>query len=155
MVEVPGMIDARLALALAAGGAVLLALVILALARRWRRWRDSAVARRRCERALRGEADAERLLERLGFAVLARQVGLEWAIACDGEDHVVELRADLVVERDGQRYIAEVKTGLSAPLLTNAATRRQLLEYCVAYDVDSVLLVDVEAGRVREVSFPL
>jgi hypothetical protein len=153
MVRMPAMIDARLALALAAAGAVLLALVILSLARRWQRWRGSQVARRRSERALRGESDAERLLERLGFAVLARQVALEWAIACDGEDHVVELRADLLVERDGQRYVAEVKTGGEAPLLTNAATRRQLLEYCVAYDVDSVLLVDVEAGRVREVSF--
>jgi hypothetical protein len=154
MPAMPEMIDVRLALAMAVGGAVLLALVLFALAGRWRRWRGSAVARRRIERALRGESDAERLLERLGFAVLARQVGLEWAIACDGEDHVVELRADLVVERDGQRYVAEVKTGGSAPLLTNAATRRQLLEYCVAYDVDSVLLVDVEAGRVFEVSFP-
>ena len=49
--------------------------------------------------------------------------------------------------------MAEVKTGISAPLLTNAATRRQLLEYCVAYQVDSVLLVDVDAQAIREVTF--
>jgi len=148
-------IDVRLALALAALGAVLLALVILALAGRWRRWRGSVRAQRRSARSLAGELEAERLLARLGFEIVARQVGLEWAIACDGEDHPVELRADLLVERRGRRYVAEVKTGIWAPLLTNAATRRQLLEYCVAYDVESVLLVDVEEGRVCEISFPL
>ncbi len=145
----------RLALALAAFGALALALVILALLGRWRRWRGSVRAQRRSARSLAGELEAERLLARLGFQVVARQVGLEWAIACDGEDHPVELRADLLVERRGRRYVAEVKTGISAPLLTNAATRRQLLEYCVAYDVESVLLVDVEEERVREISFPL
>src|SRR6266545_1467058 len=147
--------DLRLALALAVLSAAFLALAILYLARRWRRWRASVVALRRSARAICGEREAEEMLERLGFAVLARQACLDWAIACDGEEHLVELRADLLVERDGQRYIAEVKTGVSAPLLTNAATRRQLLEYCVAYQVDSVLLVDIEADCVREVSFPL
>ena len=149
------MIDVRLALALAAVAALVLAALFLALLRRWHMWRGSMRAQQRSARSLRGEREAEHLLGRLGFAVIARQVGIEWAIACDGEDHLVELRADLLVERDGRRYVAEVKTGISAPLLTNAATRRQLLEYCVAYQVDSVLLVDVEAASVREVSFPL
>lgn len=148
-------IDVRLALALGAAAAALLALAILSLLRRWRSWRASLHARRRGARAVRGERDAELLLERLGYLVVERQACVEWAIACDGEDHFVELRADLLVERDGQRYVAEVKTGLSAPLLTNPATRRQLLEYFVAYGVESVLLVDVEADRVREIRFPL
>jgi Holliday junction resolvase-like predicted endonuclease len=149
------LVDLRLALALALIGAILLAAVILAGTRRWRTWRGSRRAQRRAERSIAGEIEAERLLERRGYRVLARQVALEWGIACDGEDHPVELRADLLVERRGRRYVAEVKTGVSAPLLTNAATRRQLLEYCVAYEVESVLLVDVEEERVREISFPL
>ena len=148
-------IDIRLALALAAVVAVLLALMMLGLARRWSAWRASAIAHRRSARAIRGEEDAERLLTRRGFTILERQLCLDWAIACDGEDHLVELRADLLVERDGLHYIAEVKTGDLAPLITNAATRRQLLEYCIAYQVDAVLLVDVEADRVSEISFPL
>lgn len=149
------MIDVRLALGLAALAALLLVAGALWLIRQWLSWRAGRRARRRGARAVRGERDAERLLTRLGYTVVARQVGLEWAIACDGEDHPVDLRADLLVERDGRRYVAEVKTGVSAPLLTNAATRRQLLEYCVAYRVDSVLLVDVEADSVREVTFPI
>lgn len=137
----------------AVAGLCALALIALLAAHAFGRWRARALAHRRWRRAAAGEALAEDLLADHGFAVILRQAGLVWSIECDGEPHAVELRADLLVERDGRRYVAEVKTGASAPLLTNAATRRQLLEYCVAYQVDSVLLVDVEAGAVREVTF--
>lgn len=130
-----------------------LALTLLMVGRALSRLRSRAAARRRWQRAAAGEVEAEDLLAERGFAILDRQAGLVWSIECDGEPHPVELRADLLVERGGRRYVAEVKTGLSAPLLTNAATRRQLLEYCVAYQVDSVLLVDVEAQAVREITF--
>ncbi len=132
-----------------------LVLTVLLAARALARWRSRALARRRWARAAAGEVEAEDLLAERGFAVLDRQAGLVWSIECDGEPHPVELRADLLVERDGRRYVAEVKTGATAPLLTNAATRRQLLEYCVAYEVDSVLLVDIEAQAVREITFRL
>jgi hypothetical protein len=49
--------------------------------------------------------------------------------------------------------VAEVKSGKLAPRIETAATRRQLLEYRVAFDVDGVLLVDEEAGRVSEIVF--
>ncbi len=140
---------------------LVVALCVLAFAlalatwRSWSRWRASRRARRRAARAQRGEHNAEALLESLGYEIEDRQASLVWTIACDGVDHEVLLRADLLVERDGLRYVAEVKTGQVAPRLTNAATRRQLLEYRVAYDVDGVLLVDVESGSVAEVEFPL
>ena len=140
---------------MAAVAGALVVLLLVALARAWSRWQASRRARRRSARAQRGEADAEELLDELGYHVLGRQVSLTWAIECDGQPHEALLRADLVVERDGRRYVAEVKTGIQAPQLANAATRRQLLEYCVAYRVDSVLLVNVEADEVREVRFPL
>ena len=66
----------------------------------------------------------------------------------------VELRADLLVERDGMRFIAEVKTGERAPDPSFPPTRRQLLEYRLAFDPYGVLLVDVEAGEIFEVDFP-
>jgi hypothetical protein len=130
-----------------------LALAVLMTARALARRRSRALVRRRWTRAAAGEIEAEGLLSEHGFAIVDRQAGLVWEIDCDGEAHPVELRADLLVERDGRRYVAEVKTGVTAPLLTNAATRRQLLEYCVAYQVDSVLLVDIEAQAVREITF--
>jgi hypothetical protein len=73
----------------------------------------------------------------------------------DGAIVPVDLRADYVVEHGGRRYVAEVKSGVFAPRLETAATRRQLLEYRIAFAVDGVLLVDAEEGRVRRVEFPL
>lgn len=101
-----------------------------------------------------GELRAEPLLRAQGYAVVARQAPLSYEVAVDGEPFEIALRADFLLERDGRRYVAEVKTGRLAPRLETSATRRQLLEYRLAFDVDGVLLVDVDAGRVHSLEFP-
>jgi hypothetical protein len=121
----------------------------------WGAWRRSLIARKRGARAVQGEHDAEGLLEEEGYEILERQLRKTWAFECDGESAEFELRADLLVSKDGQQYIAEVKTGERAPDLSNAATRRQLLEYAVAYESPTILLVDVEGDEIHEVTFPL
>lgn len=133
---------------------VVAALVVVWLVVRLRRFLAGFRARRRGRAAVRGEVAAEALLVRAGFRVRERQVAMVFPILCDGEPLAIALRADLLVEREGRRYVAEVKTGESAPSLTTAATRRQLLEYLIAYRVDGVLLVDAERGSVHEVEFP-
>lgn len=115
-----------------------------------RRWRLS----RRQHRAAEGERRAERLLERAGYTVLARQVVAKLQYGLDGERLQVTVRADLLVRRTGQAFVAEVKTGQAAPRLRTAATRRQLLEYAHAFDVAGVLLVDPERGRIARVQLP-
>lgn len=120
-----------------------------------RRWVRSRRARRRSAHALRGERRAESLLRARGYRILDRQVTAWWRLLCAGQEHVIQLRADLLVERRGRCYVAEVKTGPVAPRLDNPATRRQLLEYHVAYGVDGVLLVDAESREVQEVEFPV
>jgi hypothetical protein len=139
----------------AAVGTAVVVLLLVALARRGRRRQRSRHARRRAARYLAGETAAERLLEDAGWTIIDRQVRHVWEPWLDGEPFATELRCDLVVEQHDRRCIAEVKTGDAAPSLGNAATRRQLLEYQVAYDVDGVLLVDVEADRIHAVDFPL
>ncbi|MCG8421465.1 MAG: hypothetical protein MJE77_26400 [Proteobacteria bacterium] len=119
------------------------------------RWLARARARRRNVRAQRGEQKAELLLERHGYAIEERQATATWTIWVDGRECDIDLRADLLVSRRSARYVAEVKTGAVAPRITTAATRRQLLEYRLAYDVDGVLLVDAEDDRVTAVEFPL
>ena len=64
-------------------------------------------------------------------------------------------RADYLVARNVERYVAEVKTGRLAPRIDTATTRRQLLEYRLAFDVDGVLLVDAESAKVHRIVFPL
>jgi hypothetical protein len=143
--------DPRVTAALAA----LAVLLLWWLVRRLARSRASRVARDRSRRAVAGEAEATALLAAAGYRIDATQICTEWTILQDGEPVTVELRCDALVSRDGRRLVAEVKTGARAPSLATAATRRQLLEYAVAYAADGVLLVDPEAGAVHEVDFDL
>lgn len=146
------MLESQIPWALAA---LALAAVLVQTARlAWLRRRPGRRARARLERALKGEHDAERLLERQGFAIEARQAPAELELRVDGASVQVGVRADLIVRRRGERFVAEVKTGKLAPRIQHAATRRQLLEYTLAFDVDGVLLVDAEAGLVQRVEFP-
>ena len=138
---------------LVAAAAVLAATLALWLWARWRRFVGSRRATIRSARALAGESDAEPLLVAEGYRIVARQVPLTWAVYRGGDVLDVLLRADLLVERDGRLFVAEVKTGERAPCLSHAATRRQLLEYFHAFDCDGVLLVDVEGGEIHEIAF--
>ncbi len=117
-------------------------------------WLTRAPGRRavkRSRRALRGEADAEALLEGEGWVVRERQHSAEGAMRIDGELVYYTVRIDLLVERDGDLAVAEVKTGGRAPDPAFGPTRRQLLEYSVLFPDCRVLLVDVEAGLIHEV----
>jgi Holliday junction resolvase-like predicted endonuclease len=138
-------------LAIVALAGALLALVVMRFARSWRAtWQ----AKRRAARAEAGEEGAAELLRRAGFRIVAKQARTRWAPLVDGEPHETELRADYLVEARGELLVAEVKTGDAAPSLATAATRRQLLEYHVAFAVDGVLLVCPERGKIHRVEFP-
>ena len=129
-------------------------LMALWISRVLRNWRGSWRARRRANRAGRGEDVAADLLEDAGYTVVERQARVLWGPLLDGEPQLLELRADYLVEGDGQLLVAEVKTGEQAPSIETAATRRQLLEYHVAFAVDGVLLVSPEQGTIQRVAFP-
>lgn len=133
------------------------ALVVVLLAHAaWARWRLGAGARasrRRNERALRGQLEAEALCERMGYRVVAVQPEFSWPVRVDGEPRRVVLRPDLLVERGGRTYVADVKTGAQAPDPLNSSTRRQLLEYLIACDVDGAFVVDMETRRMHSVGF--
>jgi hypothetical protein len=111
--------------------------------------------RRRQQWAQRGEDGAVEVLAAAGFTVVDHQVMAEWTVWLDGEPVDIRCRADLLVEGDDGRYIAEVKTGSRAIDPTNPATRRQLLEYQLAFPVEGLLLVDMEERRVVTVAFDL
>lgn len=136
--------------AVALGGALLALLVT-----RWlRAARGSWRARRRAGRAVAGEDTAAGMLRRAGFKIVARQARAWWSPLVDGEPHETEVRADYLVEAGGEVLVAEVKTGEEAPQLATAATRRQLLEYQIAFAVDGVLLVCPERAVIHRVEFP-
>jgi hypothetical protein len=131
---------------------IVVALIVLytALSRAHARWR----LRQRWLRATAAEEHARQLLESLGYAVLGMQVETAYSLLVDQHPKIISLRADYVVSRGGLSYVAEVKSGKLAPSLDTSTTRRQLLEYLVAFRVHGVLLVDGETRRVHEVVFP-
>lgn len=129
-------------------------LLLVALLGWWRsatrlgRW-----SRRRQRRAQRGEARAEALLAARGFTVLEEQAEQRWQLWVGDRARPVVSRADLLVERDGRLYVADVKTGRDAPDPALPATRRQLLEYLLAFQADGALVVDMEAGEVHVLDY--
>jgi Holliday junction resolvase len=133
---------------------VALAALLLLLRQALKEWAARWRLRRRMRRARQGEREAPSWLEALGYAVVGSQVSGGYTLSVDGESTAINVRADFIVERAGVRYVAEVKTGQAAPRIQNQATRRQLLEYRMAFAVDGVLLIDAETRRVHVVCFP-
>lgn len=145
--------DLALPPAFVAGAGALLALVVAALLAAARRALARARERARVRHGHAGERRGRVLLERAGWRVLAAQPAAELTLAVDGEELTRALCADYLCERDGRVLPAEVKTGAGADPASRA-TRRQLLEYALAYGSGTVLFVDADAGTVREVLFP-
>lgn len=146
-------VDPVALLAVLCGLLGLLSLVLLGL---WRsaEGRGSRRSRRRTRRAVDGEAEAEELLAAAGFTVLDRQHGREGRLWVDGEELVYGVRVDLLVERAGETYVAEVKTGSRAPDPRHGPTRRQLREYAALFPESGVLLVDIDEELILEIDFP-
>lgn len=126
---------------------LLLALALSLLGWWWASRTPGWRLRRHAAQGREAERDAERLLAEEGYEIVDRQVQGEWTLWVDGEALTIRCRADLLVERDEQRFVAEVKGGVVAADPRRPATRRQLLEYHHAFEVDGVLLVDVPGGR--------
>jgi hypothetical protein len=143
----------RETLVLVAAGALAIAILqaFYGWSRTWARRRTLAI---RMDRAARGEVRAARWLEDRGYVIRGAQVVAEHAVRVDDRLVTVSLRADYLVVRSGARYVVEVKTGALAPRIETSATRRQMLEYRVAFDVDGILLVNGETGVIHEVTFP-
>lgn len=101
-----------------------------------------------------GEVEAEGWLERKGYRILERQVERKVPLIVEGEEWECVVRADFLVERDGRVWVVEVKTGRVAPDPTSPTTRRQLLEYCLVFGSDRLLLLDMESRQLQTIVFP-
>lgn len=111
------------------------------------------ILRRRFKIAAKAEKAAIKVLESSGFKILKEQVGAENVFSVDGHTARSKVRADFIAEKQGKRYVVEVKSGESAPSPTNSATRRQLLEYEHVFKPDGLVLVNMSAATLHEVAF--
>jgi hypothetical protein len=138
---------------------LLLAATALLALQTFRLWARSRVERRRARRARtlgrRGEKDARRLLKKGKYRIEAEQPTARLAYEVDGKAREAVLRPDFLVRQGKRRFVADAKKGADASDIGKRDTRRQLLEYALAFpNVDGVLLVDAERSRIAEVAFP-
>ena len=104
------------------------------------------------KRGRKGEITSINLLKKNGYKILDEQIKLNGYFYIDGELNEFDLRPDLLVEKDGIQYIAEIKTGEVANP-SNRNTRRQLHEYSYYSNHDIVLLVDPIEKSIKKLSF--
>jgi hypothetical protein len=104
------------------------------------------------KRGRKGERNSIILLENYGYKILDEQIKLNGYFFIDGKLSKFDLRPDLLVEKDGVKYIAEIKTGEVANP-SNRNTRRQLHEYSYYSNQDDVLLVDPIKKSIKKLSF--
>lgn len=102
----------------------------------------------------RGEEKARRLLRDAGYVIVEEQAGASYPLIVDDKVVDVQIRADFMVERENKLWVAEAKAGLESGRVTQRQTRRQLLEYTLAFDVEGILLVDVARDSIIRVRFP-
>ena len=100
----------------------------------------------------RGETKAIKLLAKHGYKIVQSQVTLPGHLYVDDDRMDFDIRPDYLVERDGVRYLAEVKTG-GAAKVGNISTRRQLLEYARLASTDTIVLVDATTSTVSKIRF--
>lgn len=121
---------------------------------RARRGLDRLRLARRFRRGAQGQARARAFLERRGFEVVAEEQTGTGVVEVDGHPEPYEVRVDYVTRRRGKLYGVEVKTGERATDPLYRPTRRQLLEYSRVFGFDGLYLLDMDARRLMQVTFP-
>ena len=104
-------------------------------------------------RGAKGEKIAAGLLLKNGYQILDTQVSLKGSIFVDEKPINFSTRVDYLVEKDGQEYLVEVKTGASASP-SYIPTRRQLLEYTHLNHSNKILLIDASRKTIIRIDFP-
>lgn len=154
MDRVVSLMTHHLDLVLGAGALLVLLAMAFRLGAKVARWRaERRIARNRAL-GQGAERDAVRVLKRAGYAIETSQASGEAWVRVDGRDAHFTVRADFIARKAGRRFVVEVKSTEATATMANRDTRRQLLEYACAFQVDGALLVDGARSRVHEIVFP-
>jgi Holliday junction resolvase-like predicted endonuclease len=111
--------------------------------------------KRQSKTSRRAERVAQHLLEQQGYKIISVQQRIPVITKVDEREYQNHVKADFIVQRDGLKYVVDVKTGAQVKKPTNADIRRQLLEYYLIYRTDGVLLVDMENKKIHTIEFDI
>jgi len=133
---------------------VIVVLLLFAIAKfKYAEYKKKRAQRKRFARGNQLETEARSFLENKGYNVVSEQEVHYHRYQVNGETRESKLILDYVVEKNGKKYIVEVKSGRSAISLNDKNSRRQLLEYDFVIENDGVFLLDMENKNMQHVEF--
>lgn len=97
--------------------------------------------------------NSEVLLKSRGYKIVGRNRRASIVVRLDGKEHLGDLTAEYLAEKNGQRYVVWGVKGDGEKDPTEPALRRRLVELSRAFGLNRILLVDAEAGEIGEVGF--
>ena len=109
--------------------------------------------KKRFARGIELENEAYSYLQSLGYSIIGMQQIHYHQYEINGKKYDAKLILDYLVEKEGNRYIVEVKSGQSAIYMNNSNTRRQLLEYDYTIESDGIFLLDMENKNMQLINF--
>ena len=132
----------------------LIAILLITVAKfKFTDFRKRQKQRKRFERGNLLEKQARTFLQEKGYNIVDEQKTYDHNYEVNGESRSSKLIVDYIVEKNGKKYIVEVKSGKSAISLTDKNSRRQLLEYDFVIENDGIVLLDMENRNMQFVKF--
>ena len=131
------------------------AVLALVLTTQIKKYIHSHRAVKRVLTSQRAEKGAEKLLKKHGFQILERQQTRPLIIKIGRRIHHYLIRIDFLVKKGNKKYIVEVKNGHKNSYITNRDTRRQLLEYFLAYQSCDIILLNMKNKKFSRIKFDL
>ncbi|SDH29845.1 hypothetical protein [Winogradskyella thalassocola] len=109
--------------------------------------------KKRFARGLMLENKARGFLQDKGYSIVGEQEQYFHRYKVNNKNFESKIILDYVVEKDGKKFIVEVKSGKSAISVQDKNSRRQLLEYDFVIENDGIFLLDMENRTMKLVKF--
>lgn len=132
--------------------AVVWGLGLIRLTLYWVRWKTARSGHQSNERGLQKEKEAEKWFLRNGYRVLKCQPVREGMLYLDRQEEQFEVQPDFILEKQGQKWVVDVKSGRHGSV-TLAATRRQLREYAAMFPECKCGMLDARSWTFHEIEF--
>lgn len=116
-------------------------------------WINARKLKKRFAKSRQAEKEAENFLKKKGYTIVDIQKSKSILIAIGDKIHRYLIRIDYLVRKKGKIYVVEVKSGEKNPYITNRETRRQMLEYYLAYQPNGIILLNMKNKSISEVKF--
>lgn len=116
-------------------------------------WLRTKKLKQRFSKGRQAEKEAEKILRKKGYTIIDVQKSKPLHISIGDKIHRYLVRIDYLARKRGKVYVVEVKNGEKVPYITNRETRRQMLEYYLAYQPNAIVLLNMKNKSISEVKF--